>query len=186
ARILSGNGSTHNYLVTGSIGLFWRNQADTATVMTLTNAGALDVVGPITRSGLTVWDAGNDGAGSGLDADLLDGLEAADFVRLAQYADRSFAAAGYQVLPSGLIIQWCRGAVIAAGEVTQSVTFPIVFPNACLDVQVATQVPNHNTDYDMWYQVVGEPTKAGCTLARAFSDSGSGYSSTGRVVAIGY
>jgi hypothetical protein len=32
-------------------------------------------------SGSTVWHAGNDGSGSGLDADLLDGLHASSFVR---------------------------------------------------------------------------------------------------------
>jgi len=32
-------------------------------------------------SGSTVWHTGNDGAGSGLDADLLDGLHASSFVR---------------------------------------------------------------------------------------------------------
>jgi hypothetical protein len=39
--------------------------------------GALAVSGAITRDGNTVWDAGNDGAGSGLDADLLDGQNGA-------------------------------------------------------------------------------------------------------------
>ncbi len=29
----------------------------------------------------TIWHAGNDGSGSGLDADLLDGIQGASFVR---------------------------------------------------------------------------------------------------------
>lgn len=37
----------------------------------------------LTRSGNTVWDAGNDGSGSGLDADLLDGIQSTGFARLA-------------------------------------------------------------------------------------------------------
>lgn len=35
--------------------------------------------GPLTYGGQTVWHAGNDGAGSGLDADLLDGLNSTSF-----------------------------------------------------------------------------------------------------------
>lgn len=35
----------------------------------------------IQRNGLTVWDSGTDGAGSGLDADLLDGLDSAAFMQ---------------------------------------------------------------------------------------------------------
>ena len=39
--------------------------------------------GSITRNNgaITVWDSGNDGSGSGLDADLLDGVHASGFVR---------------------------------------------------------------------------------------------------------
>lgn len=36
--------------------------------------------GQLFRSSFRVWDAGNDGAGSGLDADTLDGFQAADFL----------------------------------------------------------------------------------------------------------
>jgi hypothetical protein len=45
------------------------------------NAGSLNVSGTITNNGNVVWNAGNDGAGSGLDADLLDGLQGASFLR---------------------------------------------------------------------------------------------------------
>lgn len=36
--------------------------------------------GQVYRAGFKMWDAGNDGAGSGLDADTLDGHQAADFL----------------------------------------------------------------------------------------------------------
>jgi len=39
--------------------------------------------GPLTYGGQTVWHAGNDGAGSGLDADLLDGLNSTSFANTA-------------------------------------------------------------------------------------------------------
>ena len=41
---------------------------------------APDGAGTVTISGNTVWHAGNHGAGSGLDADTLDGYEATDFI----------------------------------------------------------------------------------------------------------
>lgn len=53
-----------------------------------TISGSLAVTGNVTfggsiqRSGNTVWDAGNDGPGSGLDADTVDGVQAAAFALL--------------------------------------------------------------------------------------------------------
>ena len=44
-------------------------------------ANGLYVEGAISVGGNTVWHAGNDGAGSGLDADLLDGISSASFLR---------------------------------------------------------------------------------------------------------
>ena len=49
----------------------------------------LNIIGPTSRlsntgfkqQGNTIWHAGNDGAGSGLDADLLDGISSASFLR---------------------------------------------------------------------------------------------------------
>jgi hypothetical protein len=63
------------------------------------SAGALSV------GGNTVWHAGNDGAGSGLDADTLDGIQASAFALLA--TDNTFARnltfSGYRniALPTG-------------------------------------------------------------------------------------
>ena len=62
-----------------------------------------------------------DGAGSGLDADMLRGLPA-DFSVLK-------AINGYQKLPSGLIIQW--GMMTAVGlDAAVNVTYPIAFISA--------------------------------------------------------
>lgn len=45
--------------------------------------GTLSASDQITHNGAIVWDAGNDGAGSGLDADTVDGVEAAALAKLA-------------------------------------------------------------------------------------------------------
>jgi hypothetical protein len=49
------------------------------------NANGLAVTGALTRNGSTVWDAGNDGSGSGLDADLLDGQHGSYYLPAASY-----------------------------------------------------------------------------------------------------
>jgi len=57
-----------------------------------------------------------------------------EIVRLAQFT-KSLTAAGYQVLPSGLIIQWCTSAVtsITGGTNTNiTTTLPMAFPTAGL------------------------------------------------------
>ena len=46
----------------------------------------------------------------------------------------SLGTSGYQKLPSGLIIQW--GSNGAGGNGAASVSFPISFPTACVNVQV--------------------------------------------------
>ena len=43
--------------------------------------GNATIVGSATISGNTAWHAGNDGSGSGLDADLLDGIDSGSFLR---------------------------------------------------------------------------------------------------------
>lgn len=47
-----------------------------------TVAGATNFSGGLTSNGSPVWTSGNDGAGSGLDADTLDGLSSAAFVQV--------------------------------------------------------------------------------------------------------
>jgi hypothetical protein len=58
ARFFAGNSGVH-YLYTNTNGMVWRNQADTATLATLTDAGAFNAVGAITQNGNQVLHAGN-------------------------------------------------------------------------------------------------------------------------------
>ncbi|WP_297452597.1 hypothetical protein [Persephonella sp.] len=114
-------------------------------------------------AGKKIWHEGNDGAGSGLDADLVRGLPA-DF-------SSSNNPNGYQKLPSGVIIQWGTFS-LDGGPFTGH--FPIAFPNACVSV-VATDVgngvhslgisPNDNATFSAW---------------------ASAYPTTARYIAIGY
>ena len=90
-------------------------------------ASTTDVSNSITPAIYKIWTSGNDGSGSGLDADTLDGIHASSF--LAD-SGKSFATNGYQKLSNGLIIQWGRSS--ASGG--RTISFPIAFPNACLNV----------------------------------------------------
>ena len=90
------------------------------------------------------------GAGSGLDADTVDGLQASAFATAAQgvKADNaqpastaittsnlaskftaSLASLGYEIMPNGLIIQWGTATTGADGRVTLS--WPVPFTVGC-------------------------------------------------------
>lgn len=92
---------------------------------------ALQMSVPVYVNGNTVWHAGNDGSGSGLDADLLDGLQASDFLR---DIGSSIAESGYLKLSNGLILQWGTIAGTFVAGVDNNVTFPVSFPNATLNI----------------------------------------------------
>ena len=66
--------------------------------------GGFDVSTYARFNGNDFWHAGNDGSGSGLDADLLDGLDSTAFARLSQpVASANLAdAVGYKGLPINL------------------------------------------------------------------------------------
>lgn len=58
---------------------------------------------------------------------------------------KSLGTSGYQKLPGGLIIQW--GWVSNGGGAAVGVTFPIAFPNACINVQATMQVNAGGSSY---------------------------------------
>lgn len=67
AKIRSG---LNNLIISANAdSIYLRPNGDTST----TNQVVVPVSGSMTRNGNTVWDAGNDGSGSGLDSDLLEG-----------------------------------------------------------------------------------------------------------------
>jgi len=71
----------------------------------------------LAREGYVVWDEGNDGAGSGLDADLLDGLDSNSFpqvgsVRFSQGTNRSILSL------TGLALDW--NAATDSLDITQN------------------------------------------------------------------
>ena len=62
---------------------------------------------------------------------------------------------GYQKLPSGLIMQWGQSPNPAT-QLQTTVTFPIPFPTACLNVSATVSNPTGNVGApgDYWTQIV--------------------------------
>lgn len=70
---------------------------------------------PLTRGGALVWDTFNDGSGSGLDADLLDGFDSSAFLRVVA---ASLSPNGYIKLANGLHLMWGATAFPGGGANT--------------------------------------------------------------------
>ena len=83
-------------------------------------------------------------------------------------ATKSFGSAGYQKLPSGLIIQW---KLHTGGEGGISSPWPITFPNACLHAQL-TPVANSGSGFAWAAWVVSFDT-FGLTGIRRYLTSGT-------------
>ncbi len=73
----AGTGTDYNARILRNLGV----NAQLQIIQTGTGDINISGGGNLTRAGSTIWHAGNDGAGSGLDADLLDGLNSLSFVR---------------------------------------------------------------------------------------------------------
>jgi hypothetical protein len=169
-----------------------------------TNGGAIAIGGSM------IWHAGNDGAGSGLDADLLDGQDGEWYRRwvnltgvpgafpptghshgaadLASAFAGSLAENGYTVLPNGLILQWMTGPMQAARtSAANYMQWPITFPTACLQAFVSTQMQQAGDRGDSWFQLVGAPDQNGATIQRQASGTADDIvASAPRVFAIGH
>jgi len=85
-------GSTaSNNLIIDNDEIMARNNSEFATLQLNLNGG------DVRANGHNIWTAGNDGSGSGLDADLLDGLHGSSYLSLgsATFNFRSSSANGY-------------------------------------------------------------------------------------------
>jgi hypothetical protein len=83
ASTITGKSAAFIMRSNGNLSLLFNDGGGPSEALTLANnIGPINFLIPITRNGNTVWDAGNDGPGSGLNADLLDGFNATDFDRV--------------------------------------------------------------------------------------------------------
>jgi hypothetical protein len=68
---------------------------------------------------------------------------------------------GYCKLPNGLIIQWGTSATTTANYAVGTITFPIAFPTACLNVQIGRKMPYYaggGAAYESGILLNGNPT----------------------------
>jgi len=110
------------------------------------------------------WHPGNDGSGSGLDADLLDGRDSTSFANAAHthgaadlapaFADRQLQNDGWQILPGGLLLQWGRNRTFIAQEGTTSFGFNRPFSGVPFVVQLTGVNPSNQTNRDLFPQLV--------------------------------
>ena len=117
-----------------------------------------------------------DGAGSGLDADLLDGLSGASYLKVAT---SSLTANGYVSLSNGLGIMW-GSASVPGNAVNHAISFPTGFGNACFQVVTSMQDTGTNTQ-DNWSLGTSAPSTTGFAVT-----NGVGTAKTFSFIAIGY
>ena len=60
-------------------------------------------------------------------------------------SNQSLTSNGYQKLPGGLVMQW--GTATAGANTATTVTFPIAFPSACVNVQISTISSSTSDNY---------------------------------------
>jgi hypothetical protein len=97
-RIIIAGGSAANGTSGAYMQLFGANYSDAAYAgnIVLSLASGKDIyINGVTQK---VWHAGNDGAGSGLDADLLDGLNSGAFAKEYQASIGGFSNAGWTTI----------------------------------------------------------------------------------------
>ncbi|MFD1949900.1 hypothetical protein ACFSGX_03840 [Sphingomonas arantia] len=129
-----------------------------------------------------VWRSSNDGSGSGLDADLLDGRHASDFALISDFSNQSLEPTGWQRMPGGLIRQWGEAIVTDSSGVT-NVVFPVAFPNRCLSAQAT----NLAAGIPAAWAGVGSFTRNGMLVGHAAPGGGpAGIGTAARWEAIGH
>lgn len=117
------------------------NDADDHVVLNAPNANGLKFRVGSSDTDYTVWHAGNDGSGSGLDADLLDGLQASQFLR--SDTNDTFNAGNGAI---SLRFQVDDGSQIASGGSSQR--FPIeIFANNGTDAAIAFHIGGDYAGY---------------------------------------
>ena len=73
--------------------------------------------------------------------------------------EKSLTTYGYQKLPGGLIMQWGYVSNFSPGRVTiKTITFPIEFPTACLNINMTTKREGDTDGMDILGAISSGPT----------------------------
>lgn len=121
--------------------------------------GQWDVKTGYRVNGIPAWHGGNDGAGSGLDADLLDGHNSSEFLFRNDAGTFGSNANGYwEKRANGVIEQWGTATAYDPGlQGLPDLTFPIPFTDlASINMQVTS--PGSNSGSQDGNKVGGQAT----------------------------
>ena len=145
------------------------------------NTSGIDFKRAPTVSGSIIWYAGNDGSGSGLDADLLDGIDSLSFVR----SDQNDTLDGDYIITGNLTVQGTRVEV-------QSETVLIADNIITLNSNFLTGVPTENAGWEVsrgdlanssiqwdetndWFKLISAGTDLGRIITTADEGAGNGF-----------
>lgn len=95
---------------------------------------------------------------------------------------------GYQMLGSGLIIQWVTGTTDPADDTTptQAIPWALTFPNALIGASVSTYIASGTSD-DLWYQVISSGSNTTQVSVQRQAGSGTfGAETTPFIIGFGY
>lgn len=126
-------------------------------------SGPFAVNMPITRQGNKVWDLGNDGSGSGLDADLLDGFDESNFLRLI---GSNLSENGHIRFANGLQLCWGRWISSGSAGGPVAVYFDRPFANEPFAINL-TPVVMSTGGVTAWTEnnITGSSFNARCSIA---------------------
>lgn len=127
-------------IINNEVGSSVRNKLNTALnkldSVTVDGSGNLTISPGLTiGSGPTITSVSSDAVGSGSNTLMTMGA-IRDYAKGTRYASPN----GYQILPSGLILQWGRESVNLDEDVPFSVNFSIPFPATCYNIQTTINI----------------------------------------------
>ena len=145
------------------------------------NSAGIDFKREPSYLGDVFWNAGNDGAGSGLDADLLDGLDSLQFLR----SDQDDTFDGNLIITGNLTIQGTTTTIntetvlIADNIITLNSNYTGSTPteNAGIEVERGT-LTNSSLVWDElndWWKLISAGTDLGRIITTADEGSGNGF-----------
>ena len=145
------------------------------------NSIGIDFKREPTYNGSVFWNAGNDGAGSGLDADVLDGLDSLQFVR----ADEDDTLDGNYIITGNLTVQGTRTEV-------QSETILFADNLLTLNSNFTAGAPTENAGWEVlrgdeassslqwdetadWFKLISDGVDLGRIITTADEGSGNNF-----------
>lgn len=96
---------------------------------------------------------------------------------------------GYQILPSGLILQWITGSIDPADNtsVTQTLPWALTFPTMFIGATVSTNVASASSVAEFWYQITNSQTNVSQVVVQRQNDSSANIiSSSPFIIGFGY